>query len=299
MTNTFQPMLANDAVLEKLVFPLLAFPKRDGVRGLRFGNAAVTREMKDIPNHHIRNRMLECMEGLDGELVVGSDRAADTMQKSVSGVMKRDGEPDFTWWVFDHFLDPALPFFDRYAELLSWDAAGMLPDFVKIATGHAVETLDQLMALHRGWLELGYEGTILRQAHSPYKFGRSTAREGYLLRIKEFLDAEAWVVGFEELMHNDNEMKRDAFGRAERSSAKAGKRPSGTLGALICEMSWPATGEMVVFNVGTGFTAAQRAEFWALRGALSGQRVKFSYMKQGSKDKPRFPVFLGFRPEGA
>ena len=41
--------------------------------------------------------------------------------------------------------------------------------------------------------------------NAPYKQGRSTVREGYLLKVKTFLDDEATVVRFEERMHNGNE----------------------------------------------------------------------------------------------
>lgn len=39
----------------------------------------------------------------------------------------------------------------------------------------------------------------------------------------------------------------------------------------------------------------QRADFWARRDSLLGQRVKFKHLEHGAKDAPRHPVFLGFR----
>jgi DNA ligase-1 len=49
------------------------------------------------------------------------------------------------------------------------------------------------------------------------------------------------------------------------------------------------------FEIGTGFTAVERQVLWAQQKRLVGQVVKYKHQKSGEKDKPRFPVFLGFR----
>jgi DNA ligase-1 len=67
----------------------------------------------------------------------------------------------------------------------------------------------------------------------------------------------------------------------------------GTLGAL--KVRDVTTG--IEFNIGTGYTAAQRAELWAmwLAGTLAGKIAKYKHFEVGVKEAPRFPVFLGFR----
>jgi DNA ligase-1 len=49
------------------------------------------------------------------------------------------------------------------------------------------------------------------------------------------------------------------------------------------------------FNIGTGFTASQRAEFWANRHEIVDQLVTFKYFDHGIKEAPRHPVFKSFR----
>ena len=49
----------------------------------------------------------------------------------------------------------------------------------------------------------------------------------------------------------------------------------------------------VEFEIGSGFTAEQRLDFWANK--YIGEIVKYSYFEVGAKDKPRFPTYLGFR----
>jgi DNA ligase-1 len=51
----------------------------------------------------------------------------------------------------------------------------------------------------------------------------------------------------------------------------------------------------VEFEIGTGFTEQQRVELWLDRMNLRGKLVKYKSQPVGVKDKPRFPVFLGWR----
>ena len=95
-------------------------------------------------------------------------------------------------------------------------------------------------------------------------------------------------------MSNQNEAGKDALGYTERSTHKAGMVPQNTLGAL--QVRDIVTG--VEFNIGSGFTAADRADIWANRHQMRGRLAKYKHFAIGVKEKPRFPVFLGFRDPG-
>jgi DNA ligase-1 len=150
---------------------------------------------------------------------------------------------------------------------------------------------DAILTWEESYLATGYEGVMLRHPDGPYKHGRSTAKEAWLLKVKRFVDAEAKVIGFSEAQHNANEAKRNELGQLERSSHKAGKVGKQTLGALMVKDL--KTG--VEFDIGTGFTADQRHLLWCIGENLIGKVVKYKSQPTGVKDKPRFPVFLGFR----
>ncbi|HQG29101.1 MAG TPA: ATP-dependent DNA ligase, partial [Candidatus Ozemobacteraceae bacterium] len=94
----------------------------------------------------------------------------------------------------------------------------------------------------------------------------------------------------EERMHNANEATVNALGHTERSSHKENKSGRGDLGALIL-----TTEDGLEFNCGTGFDNATRREIWDNRDQYMGQFAKIKSFLIGVKDKPRFPVFLGFR----
>lgn len=279
----FKPMLAGTVRdLSTLRFPMLATPKLDGIRCVTPRGEALSRSLKPIPNQYIA-ATLRGAARLDGELTVG-----DTFQSSTSGVMSEDGEPDFTYTVFD-YISEGVPYETRMEILKTCEKVYGGPR-LKFLYPEKVPTLEALEAIAARHLEQGYEGTMLRTPDGPYKFGRSTEREGWLLKLKPMEDEEAVVIGFEEQLHNTNAATRNALGRLERSSHKAGKVGKDTLGKLLlASKKW---GE---FAVGTGFDDALRAKIWANQKAYLGKTVKFKYQNFGIKDKPRLPVFLGFR----
>jgi DNA ligase-1 len=68
-----------------------------------------------------------------------------------------------------------------------------------------------------------------------------------------------------------------------------GESNSEKLGALV------VVKDGITFNIGTGFTMAQREQFRKDRLKLVGQLVKFKSLEIGVKRAPRHPVFIGFR----
>lgn len=287
-----RPMLAADCKgdLSKLRFPLLASAKIDGVRCLIVDGKPVSRTLKPIRNHFVRCYLSQHWQlpDLDGELGVGDATHPNAMQNTTSGVMSADGEPDFTYHVFDRHSSPA-HFHSRYAGLLELE----LPPRVVVHPHQYLRTVAELEAMEEAVLAQGYEGLIVRDPLAAYKMNRSTLREGGMVKIKRHVDAEAIVIGAEELMHNANEATTNALGYTERTSHLANQVGMGTLGSLhVRLLSDPAC----TFHIGSGFTAAQRAQLWAERETLPGRLAKFkSFSASGVKDKPRHPVFLGFR----
>jgi len=289
----WKPMLsATVESIYNLKYPLLASPKIDGIRCIMVGGVASTRSLKPIPNIYIRDILaFPAYNGLDGELVVGKPTAKEVFQATDSGVMSRDGKPIFTYNVFDCILPEIvnLPFYERLVYVQAMTQKAVHARFVSHTTVHNVEELEDFEAT---MLKLGYEGVMLRDPNGPYKSGRSTLKQGWLMKMKRFVDDEAIIVGFTERMHNANEPTISALGYQERSSHKANQVPTASLGAFIVQAKekWSTT-----FKVGSGFDEAQRFEFWIEREKLLGTTIKFKYQPIGVKDLPRQPIFLGFR----
>jgi DNA ligase-1 len=276
----------------KLSFPLEATDKFDGIRCLKVGGRAVSASFKPIGNDFIRNWIEKhCPDGFDGEIMVVGREFND-----LSGdVRRKDGEPDFRYHVFDYVQKQlSRGYRDRCGDLQEWFCAHAV-DRVVLELPATVNNEEELIAYEEGALARGREGVMVRSASSPYKCGRSTLKEGYLIKIKRFVDDEADILGMEEEMENQNAAEQDAFGRTKRSKDSAGLVPKGTMGKLLVRDC--KTG--VEFEIGTGFTAAQRQEFWDNPKAVVGRMVKYKHQSHGAKSggKPRIPVFLTFRED--
>lgn len=287
----FKPLLGYTVEdMNKLKYPVLASPKLDGIRALNLGNGLVSRNLKLIPNDHIQSLFGgKEYEGFDGELIIGSPTAPNCYQVTNSGVMSKEGEPDVTYYVFDRTDIPLADYSDRLLALRGLDE---YPKCQTKLVDHAlIIDSDSLLAYEESCLAEGYEGIMVRNPAAPYKFGRSTATKGELGKVKRFIDSEAEVIGMQELTKNTNQKTVDNLGHSERSSHKENMVPQRTLGALIVKDL--KTG--VQFNIGSGFTAAQRQEIWDLGAAYMGTIVKYKSFPIGVKDLPRFPIFLGTR----
>ena len=288
MSNLFKPMLATDADLDKLRFPLLASAKLDGVRAVVRGGVVYSRSNKPIPNKFVQQKFCK-FEHFDGELICGDPTSKSCYRDTVSVVMSLDKAADNAgFFVFDSVRDLGANYGVRHR----WITAKRdLPENVILHDQVLCASLDDVLDYEAECLEDGYEGLILRDPDAPYKTGRSTVKEGYLLKLKRFCDAEAVVIGFEERMENQNEATVNELGRTKRSSHKAGKVGRGDLGALVCR-----TAEGIEFSIGTGLDDAAREDLWAIRNDdLIGRIVKYKFFPVGVKDKPRHPVFLGWR----
>jgi len=299
-----KPMLSADISdnLDKLVYPVYASAKLDGIRCIIKDGKPLTRTLKPIPNRFVQNYLSSYLfQQLDGELIVGAANDKNVMQKTTSGCMSFDGEPDFTFWVFDFYTE----YDQKYSKRLDMLREGFTATSnskpaglqtysrLKLLNQKLINNEQELLTFERECLANGYEGVMLRNPDGLYKFGRSTIKEGSLLKLKRFQDSEALVIGAEELMHNANEATVDNLGHTKRSSQQSGKIPGDTLGALLVRDV--ATG--IEFSIGTGFTAQQRDELWQLHrsGTLVGKFAKYKHFPSGVKQAPRFPVFLGFR----
>ena len=299
MSVVTRPMLADSVADTKtLPYPMIASPKIDGIRCLIVDGHAVSRKFKPIPNHHIRAVLERILpEGADGEILAGK-----TFQAVSSAVMSHEGTPEFQYCMFDlvecncRKADLLQPYSERLECMDHWwdnQASEEAQQIVQILPTVLLKNEEELLAFERKCLEEGHEGIMLRSPGGPYKCGRATLKQGWLLKLKRFSDSEAEVIGFEEQMHNDNEKQINELGLTKRSTAKAGKRPAGTLGKF--KVRDLKTGVEFEIGTGEGLTQELRQKIWNHQKDYLGQLIKYKSQPTGVKDRPRFPIFLGFR----
>ncbi len=130
------------------------------------------------------------------------------------------------------------------------------------ALEHALCTgMDHLRAELARVEALGGEGLMVRRPESRYEVGRSLT----LLKIKTFHDDEARVLGH----------------------LKGAGRHKGRLGALFVELA-----DGTQFSVGTGFSDAEREA-----PPPVGSVITFRYQELSDGGVPRFPSYVGIRPD--
>ena len=133
------------------------------------------------------------------------------------------------------------------------------------------EGQERFVALNKAAVDGGYEGVMIKDVDAPYECKRTHA----WLKAKPFIEVTLEVVDVEE-----------GTGRNE-----------GKLGAVVCEGM--DDGRMVRVNVGSGFSDANRDQFWTLRSDVIGQLVEVRAdavtQNQDGTYSLRFPRFKTFR----
>lgn len=322
--KSFAPLLAADFETKfPLTFPVMVSPKLDGIRCIIRDSQPWTRSLKKpVPNKHIQ-ATLSGLPDLDGELLYGDPCAPSCCANSQSVVMsasKPELEDGWRFHIFDYASDDfqSLPFVVRYDRARQWidEIAKLAPDHTSIGRLVIVEhkvlhNMDEVDEELNRLLELGHEGLMIRSPEGPYKWGRSTAKEGILVKLKKWEDAEGIIVAVHEEMENKNEAKINALGKQERSSHKANKIGKGILGKYTVRTYMSpdfrfgldkknVPGAVAVeFDLGAAAnsTRDERAAAWETAQERVGKIVTFKYQYTTGVEAPRCPVFKLIREE--
>lgn len=307
MNLPFAPLLSatidikkDPEVLSKLRYPGYGSPKLDGIRGVVRKGQVVSRTMKPLPSKQVQDSFSH-LEHMDGEVIAGEPTAPDAYHVTESHVMSADKPAEqLTYYVFDWAEESWAdrPYSDRLDHLdgyvQRYQSLGTLN--VVLVPQRWIRNAEELAKFETEMLELGYEGIMYRSAEGPYRVpsksseNRPTFKMGILGKLKRFEDIEAVVVGFIERYRNDNEAKKDAFGRTKRGASKEGKVAAGTLGKFI-----------VLYNgvrreVPTGkFKKPELQHIWDHQAEFMHKLLKVRHFPHGAKVGLRAPRAIGWR----
>ena len=292
--------------------PCLYSPKFDGFRASvqecpdesrgGYYPMVLSSNLKPIPNEFVQGLLgIEACNGFDGELVVG-DPTDKPFKRTSSGVTSRSGEPDFKFYVFDYLRALHLPYEDRLHILskLVKKLPKRLQGRVVLVAHERALTHEDLRVEEERAVACGYEGLMTRDPQGPHKEGYPTIKENWLCKVKRRPDAECRVLGCYEQTENTNAPTKNALGKTQRSSHKAGKVGKGTLGGFEVEgVNGPYAGKVWTMGTGNGLTDAERARLWDIwlrtPKKLIGTLRKYSYDPGGGPDAPRQPIDEGAR----
>ena len=290
----FECQLAHDAANHesKLTGKKLLDFKLDGVRVLaviRHGVVTLhSRNGKVFENFpHIEDQIRKIFRGIDSDWVLDGEITSSSFQDLMKQVhRKRDADAgDAVYNLFD--VVPLADFLGGKHVDSQETRSKRLQYFVNLfraeecaniqALDYQTADLDteegrELLARMRVQArDLGLEGVMVKDAQAPYECKRTTA----WLKIKPAIEVTLTVTDVEP-----------GTGRNQ-----------GRLGAIVCEGE--DDGRHILVNVGSGFSDADRDQFWIARDSLLGQLIEVRAdavtQNQDGTYSLRFPRFLRFR----
>lgn len=141
---------------------------------------------------------------------------------------------------------------------------------------------EEIQFISSSYVDDGYEGSVLKGAHSLYEFKRSKA----WLKFKPFHDDDLLIVGLEcGWMDSNNNFYDENDPRVDTSSATK------IVKSLIVERGGVRT------NVGSGLSRDQRVQFAQQRNLLLGKIATVRYQRVSNDGALIFPRLKGIRTD--
>jgi ATP-dependent DNA ligase len=281
-------------------------PKWDGMRACLYEGVARSRSWKPLANQALQRFVADHphLQGLDGEVFTGHDYAPESFRASMSGIRSGDGSGDITFVYFDLFTGTELSYQNRL-DIATQRIGNTVQRFegkgysVLVMQCPTVElrTLEEIYTYEAKCLADGFEGAIVRRPVMGYKYGRSTALGGTLVKVKRRDYVDAQVIGYEQRYENQNEAKENELGLTSRSAHQKGLVPLDMLGALqIRILNGPLKGVEQKCGVFRGLSHTDLRDLWQVRNTIVGRYCEVSVDKAtGGYDAARCPVWIRWR----
>lgn len=247
-----------------------AQPKLDGHRCLVNG-IMYSRQGKEILLPHIREALGDyglLDKGLDGELYVHG-----MLLQDIGSLVKkpREESKQLQYHVYD--LMRGAPYSERRAELdeltLKAQAEGAP---IRLVHSTKVANRIELDELHKAWLRMNYEGSILRHGLAHYEDDK---RSQSLLKVKDFTDSEFEVIGVERGTPNG----------------------SYEVPVWICSNPGGLTEDDKTFKVTAQGTMQQKHEQWLMKHQHIGRQLTVQHFGYSKNNVPLLPVALRWRED--
>jgi DNA ligase-1 len=322
-TKSFKPQLiANDEIdINQLSYPLLISTKMDGIRMVVKDGQILTRSLKQLPNKQLREKFEDIRVFtevqnvlLDGEVfaphipfqfIVSTVMTEDCFTKqSIKKWEELCKEHNFyitreevisklQFYCFDSIQNEnnEMPFSKRHDFVEE-----CLVAFIKIACPVEqipVDNAEEVIEYFEKIVNEGGEGLIIRNANSPYKYGRTRISENNSYKLKPWKTEDARIIGFVQATEVNEDAEKTT---TELWMSRTSKRQEDRHNIE------KASGFIVDFNgkeltVPISMTDAQKEYIWRHKDEYLGKFIEFKYMTVGMKDLPRIPKFMRMRED--
>jgi len=191
--------------------------------------------------------------------------------------------------ILDNFNVEA-PYKFRYQEVIIWQQFNKCSR-IPFGRYQVCANTSELLEFEKSVIDEHGEGICFRTPDSPYKQGRSTLKEQYLVKLSRYSRSECIIIGFIEARMNTNATKRNATGTMKRQTLSAGMLGKDTLGSFLVRDS---LGREFRVSPGT-MNASARQEVWDNQEDWFGKQITIKHKLCGEKIMPRSPSFVGKR----
>lgn len=209
--NKYFPMLAhtyepnsNKKKKSDIVFPCYVQPKLDGLRCIMYtdkkGNIMCQSRTGSYFEsiYHISEELKSCLKGkiLDGELYTNEipfEELAGLIKKKKITEEDKQKLLNVKYHVYD-IIDENKKYLHRYVDIVNLLSEKEYKYVVAVPT-HTVENTDSFKKFFGEFIEIGYEGIMLRNMEGMY---RCNYRSQDLQKYKEFKEGEYTISGFKE-----------------------------------------------------------------------------------------------------
>ena len=291
--DNFKPMLAINADKDKIEYPCLYSTKLDGVRICFKNGEMLARSLKQITSKTLQDKY-QFLKDLtkNTNIILDGEMYAHGMEfNEISRYVRKSDlkiPKELKFHCFDiitngNYEEEFISRFKRLKKLKYKD--------VVIVKQKELKSPSELDTAFKDVLEQGYEGLILRSKDSPYKCGRSTVNEGFLLKIKPFVSFDSRIIDVIERMENLNVSQKNELGRSFKRNTKDNKRGTGI--AAVFRVIYNGVEGGVTITGDEEF----RREIWEHREDYIGRMIEWKAMLVGSKDFPRHSTLLRMRPD--
>jgi DNA ligase-1 len=290
--------------LKNMPLPLIVSYKLDGIRCVFKDGEMLSCSLKHFPNVQLRKRFdhlakLSKQKNiiLDGELL-----AKSLTFNELSGLVRQlDKEipNDLKFYCFDCVINENYekPFADRINDIVSicelqYTLNNELK-YIEILEQNPMTDYEEINIKFEKALAWGCDGVILRNPNGRYKCGRGTVKEGLIYKLKPFVTLDAKIIDILEgtVVREGAEKTTNELGYSRTSKLKEDRIPSGR----ACDFVVLYKG--IRLKVSIAATDEEKTEYWQRKEHYIGTTIEYKGMLVGSKDLPRHPGFIRFRPD--
>lgn len=313
--KTFKPQLAPNQQpnLEDLNYPLLVSYKMDGIRCIIKEGKILSRSLKPIQNKQLKEKLepLRKYSEVNGLIIDGEIFSPNlTFQEIVSFVMTQDFEdkksvkkfgkvmeiPDhLKFYCFDCITnnDYEVSFKDRFIN--SGLVVDQFPLIAELIEHKLVNNKSEVEEYFNKALNNGYEGLIIRNPESKYKYGRGSLKEGIIFKFKPFVSIDSLITGVVQATEVDPNAEKtiNELGRSVTSKKKSDR-------CLIEK----ASGFYVDYKgkqlkVPLKMTDEEKEYVWKNQNEFIGKYLEYEFMEIGMKEGglPRIPKMIRVRED--